>query len=492
MSDARRVRVAVIGVGAAGLAMAFALSKRLGDVFDLTLFDPSFQREHRVARGFPYLADHAEPLVNAPARMMSVMPGDAEHFLRWMSRTRDPVVGRDIYVSRPTFGSYLRDSFAEVRHIWNSRAGLLHCVPEEVVELSEVSGRYTLGTSAATYFGFDHVILCVGWNTIGGNAAGDRIAAYPLTVALDRALESDHVGIIGTGLTSVDLIRALLTGGFRGHISAASRRGLLPSARNEAGSVKLALYTRRALKDRDRMSLKESLRLLRAEADVQGVDLSVPIGMMRGIQNSSQHIDYLNSSLHDDWSDLFVKLCDEIACDTWNLFDAANRRAFRQIVHPYFQAWSNPMPPTTAQLVRDAIASGQLEVRSGLMRVDARDFVFEDGTRAPMQVVVDASRSATSPIASTETPLLLSLLSNGRAMRDAFGGVRVTYGTWEVLSESGLGQNVYAVGSLTQGARYYVSALDSIVRAVSEVAETIGRRLPIGLPATAKVDTGRA
>jgi hypothetical protein len=59
---------------------------------------------------------------------------------------------------------------------------------------------------------------------------------------------------------------------------------------------------------------------------------------------------------------------------------------------------------------------------------------------------------------------------------DAFGGVQVKYGTWEVLSATGRSQRLYAVGSLTQGARYYVSALDSIVRAVREVAHAIEQR----------------
>ena len=191
----------------------------------------------------------------------------------------------------------------------------------------------------------------------------------------------------------------------------------------------------------------------------------------------SQHIDYLNSGLQHPWSDLFVKLCDEVACDTWNLFDAASRRAFRQTLHPYFQAWANPMPPTTARLIRDAIVSGQLEVRAGLVKVDNRELRYASGETTRPQVVVDASRRGSDAIASTGTALLSSMLSNGNVVLDAFGGVQVNYGTWEILSAGGRRQGLYAVGSLTQGARYYVSALDSIVRAVREVASAIALQI---------------
>ena len=144
-TDRAHVRVAVVGVGAAGLATSFALSDQLGDTFDLTLFDPSFQREHRAARGYPYQADPAEPMLNAPARMMSVRPGNDAHFTRWLERTRGATVEHDTYVTRPTYGLYLRDSLTELQQLWNDRVGLLHCVPEQVVDLTEASsGQYTL------------------------------------------------------------------------------------------------------------------------------------------------------------------------------------------------------------------------------------------------------------------------------------------------------------------------------------------------------------
>ncbi|MFT4157117.1 MAG: FAD/NAD(P)-binding protein [Microbacterium sp.] len=481
------MRIAVVGVGAAGLAMSFALTERIGESFNMTLFDPSFQREHRVARGFPYQPDDIEPLLNAPARMMSVKSGDEHHFLRWLDRSRGTSSELNPYVSRPTFGTYLRESFAELRQVWNSRDGVLHCVPEEVLELTGAPGDYTLRTGGAIYFGFDHVILCLGWSAKTSEQPEGHLAAYPLATALEGALAVDHVGIIGTGLTSVDVIRGLLLRGFQGKITAASRRGLLPAARNEAGAIELKLYTRDALRGRDHMSLSESLTLLRAEADLQGVALTVPSSMMRGIHDQSQHVEYLSSGLHDSWSDLFVKLCDESACDTWNLFDVASRRAFRQLLHPYFQVWCNPMPPSTARLLRDAIAAGQLEVRSGLAAVQGRGFAFNDGVRTQTQVVIDASRQASASIASVDTELLTGMRRSGLVVPDAFGGVQVKYGTWEVLSESGNAQNVYAVGSLTQGPRYYVSALDSIVRAVSEVAGAISNRVGNSIRASATI-----
>ncbi len=409
--------------------------------------------------------------------MMSVRPDDEADFTRWLDRTRSLTSATNTYVSRPTFGSYLRDSLSELRRIWDSRDGLLHCVPEEVVVIAETAaGRYRLETSGALYRDYDHVILCVGWRTDDLSHSEGGVRAYPLAPAVERGAGCKHVGIIGTGLTSIDVVRGLLLRGFDGKITAASRRGLLPSARNEVSSLTPELYTRSALSRRDGLDLRESMALIEAEAHHHAVDLSVPKSLLRGDRSRSMHIEYLNSGLHDGWSDLFVKLCDEVACDSWNLFDATSRRIFRQVIHPYFQAWCNPMPPVTARLVRDAIESGQLEVRAGLEGFNEREMRFSDGDIRRPQLIVNASRGGSDSIGSTRTPLLSSMLNDGYAVPDAFGGVQVEYGTWEVLSATGRSQRLYAVGSLTQGARYYVSALDSIVRAVREVAHAIEQR----------------
>ncbi|GAB6857491.1 hypothetical protein JCM13591A_15960 [Microbacterium xylanilyticum] len=98
---------------------------------------------------------------------------------------------------------------------------------------------------------------------------------------------------------------------------------------------------------------------------------------------------------------------------------------------------------------------------------------LDDGRKLIADLVIDTSRGASERVARMDSPLIQDLLSSGIAISDPFGGVRVERGSWRLLSRSGDRHNIYAVGSLAQGARYYVNALDSIVRSVGDVMEAI-------------------
>ena len=253
--------------------MSSALTERLGDTFDLTVFDPNLRSIRKAARGTPYLTDGTHPLLNAPARMMSVRTDDPDHFKRWHEIRQGDHGDRDVYVTRPLFGAYLSDVFRGVRHSWGDAQSLLHCVPEEVVDLREdAEGRYTVSTPNADFRRFDHVVLCLGW---GSDSAEPSV--YPLEDTIDRVLGGNSVGVIGTGLAAIDVVRALFLSGYSGTVHMASRRGVLPAIRSAHPEVTPVVFTRSRLKTTDQLTVREAIRLVALEADAQDIDLSVPL-----------------------------------------------------------------------------------------------------------------------------------------------------------------------------------------------------------------------
>ncbi|GAB6857495.1 hypothetical protein JCM13591A_16000 [Microbacterium xylanilyticum] len=128
--------------------------------------------------------------------------GEPDHFKRWHETRHGEHGARDTYVTRPMFGTYLADVFRDLRHRWAEESGLLHCVPEEVVGIREdAMGTYTVSTPDADFRRFDHIVLCLGW---GGS--GPKPSAYPLEETIDRALATSSVGVVGTGLTAIDVV----------------------------------------------------------------------------------------------------------------------------------------------------------------------------------------------------------------------------------------------------------------------------------------------
>jgi uncharacterized NAD(P)/FAD-binding protein YdhS len=282
------------------------------------------------------------------------------------------------------------------------------------------------------------------------------------------------VAVVGTGLAAIDVVRALLISGYRGRITLGSRFGLLPAIRSTSPSPSLKVLTPRFIEETEGLDLQRLLDLIEAEADANGIDVSVPRRVLNQRRPRIDVADYLRRSRDERWAALFVAICDECGPALWNKLDKSSRRAFRSILHRFFQAWCNPMPPQTGDLVLEALDSGSLVVRNGLAGFDARTLHFVDGAEERFGMVIDATRNASEPLASQDSKLVRSLLARREAVEDAFGGLTVRFGSWSLVNpkESTI-ENVYAIGSLTQGTRYYVNALDSILRTVDEAVEHI-------------------
>jgi len=468
------------------------MALEISDVFasgglDLTVFDPVLNRPDFAARGLPYKPDPAEPLLNAPGEMMSVRRRDPADFLRWLERTAPYPAGRETYVTRPTFGRYLAETFDELRQRWGQRDGVLHCVPENVIDAwKESDGTWTLLTPHARFVRFDFVILCVGWAKQTSHHPETSLPADPLVPALRKALQGPTVAIAGCGLTSMDVVRALLSRGYEGRITLASRSGLLPAIRSRHASPRLRALQKCEVGGWGALSLADLTRMIADEASALEIDIRTPRSVIRS-GGAADAVEYLSSSRNDDWGALFVAICDEAGPSLWNHLDWTSRHAFRRYLHRYFQAWCNPMPAITGDLLIRAISSGQVSVRAGLLGFDTSALRFSDGTIIRADTIIDATRDARLSLASLGSPLVRSLVDRGYTGAHEFGGVRVRFGSWGLTRSDGeVVPGLYAVGSLTQGERYYVNALDSIVETVGEVAADIRRaqaaRAGTGMP----------
>jgi uncharacterized NAD(P)/FAD-binding protein YdhS len=112
------VRIAVVGVGASGLATSLSLTEHAPAALDLTLFDPRFKDPDQSGRGHPYQHDPIAPLLNAPTGMMSIRVGDDCDFTRWVQHNG---AQPDEFVPRPDFGAYLSETLNSLQKQWVSR-----------------------------------------------------------------------------------------------------------------------------------------------------------------------------------------------------------------------------------------------------------------------------------------------------------------------------------------------------------------------------------
>jgi uncharacterized NAD(P)/FAD-binding protein YdhS len=245
--------------------------------------------------------------------------------------------------------------------------------------------------------------------------------------------------LAGTSLTAVDIATELLHKGHTGQIIAVSRRGLLPRSHGPIAAASEGFV--HALPS----SLREIVRYVRK------ISANDPRG--------------------DKWRRAFTELRG-IAPSLWRSWSVTERRRFLRHVRPFWDVHRHRLAPRVHGKIERALASGQLVVVRG--RVDAieqhptRDALRVSIRRGHGTQVFDVSRlvNCTGPEAhpgKASNPLLQSLIGDQAARPDALGlGLAVDSESRVIASNGSAHPSLFAVGSLTRGSRWEVTAIPEI------------------------------
>lgn len=227
----------VVGGGFTGAAFLVHAIRSAQGPQTFAVLEPS----DRLGRGLAYGTDDPLHRINVPTDRLSLFVDDPTHATRWFfaqgllpDGSSTDAAGNH-YVPRRHYGAYvadvLRDTLAEAgpgislrHHRTTARA------------IARRAGRWLVTLADERVVAADRVVLAFGHTTpqvpfplspqlIGhGSFVPDPFAPKALA-----GIGPDHdVLIVGTGLTMVDIALSLKASGHRGHLTAVSRKGLLP------------------------------------------------------------------------------------------------------------------------------------------------------------------------------------------------------------------------------------------------------------------------
>jgi uncharacterized NAD(P)/FAD-binding protein YdhS len=213
--------VVIIGGGASATLLAWNLSR-------------NHQRKctvvasaDRPAFGLAYSTPSLRNLLNVAAGDISADPDNPHHFLEWMRENITTATKPDTFVPRPIFGLYLRELFC---------AAAPEHVRDNAIRCHKESRAYKITLAGGATIKARQIVLAL------GNFDPARVPGIP--IELDGTGRYHHnawadgvfggigineeVVLIGTGLTTVDVVIRLRENGHRGRVTAVSRRALLP------------------------------------------------------------------------------------------------------------------------------------------------------------------------------------------------------------------------------------------------------------------------
>lgn len=437
-------RVAIVGAGFSGTLLAINLLEQ--DDVEVLLIE---RDRRRMGAGVAYSSFDSGHLLNVRAGNMSAFADRPDHFCDWLAANG---LGREnAFVSRGTYGRYLRETLAAAMEKYGRR---LQLVDDEVLDIEERAGRVTLGLVNGGLIEADKAVLAIGnlpphdhpaiaaarltpWRYVGDPWAS------PLAEGLRK---HQTVLVVGTGLTAIDVILRLASNGFDGKIVAMSRRGLRPHRHAEGLPRPQPVLAKPA------PELSDLVAWARGEAKARdwrlGVDAIRPITQMM-----------------------------------WASADAEKRARFLRHLRPFWDVHRHRLAPEVADRIDGLIRSRQLVFRAGKIGEvvsEAESVAVHWRPRGETRTErLDVARiiNCTGPqgdLLRASDSLVRRLLKQGRIRPDALRlGLDIDRDGYVVGQGGKPAGHILAIGPMTRGDLWEVVAVPDIRGQVSALARRL-------------------
>lgn len=228
--------VAIIGFGFGGLMVLANLVRHAQAPCSVTVF-----AEDTRGTGLAYGTTNTLHLLNVPARNMSAFPQESGHFLSWLATKEAEAArqslglktlpGADDFSPRALYAHYLASIRRTALDEAQQKNIAVQFIPAAVEQLVPADGGWQI-TAGAQQLSAQRVVIATGHEVkpVFAALAHEAIIENPWSLMAEDALAFGHrpVVMIGTGLTSVDMVLSLRRMGYHGVVHMISRNGLLP------------------------------------------------------------------------------------------------------------------------------------------------------------------------------------------------------------------------------------------------------------------------
>jgi uncharacterized NAD(P)/FAD-binding protein YdhS len=451
--------VVIVGGGFSGTMVAVHVLRNTSASLSVAIID----RGALPGRGRAYSSPHRFHLLNVPAGEMSAWPDAPDDFLCWARKNYDASVQSRSFPPRSVYGDYIASLLA--RTVAECAHDRFQWIQDEALSLHRRKGKLAVQVKIGLEVSTRAVVVATG-NFPPANpgmpelkASASLYSQVPWAAdALETLPASGSVLLIGSGLTSVDLIMALKSKGFRGVIHVLSRQGLFPRPR------------RHVREDETWPSFwnETSPRTAR--------------GLLRLIRNQVQAA----SEKGIDWRCVFDSLR-PVAQNIWRSMPLEEQRRFLRHARAYWDVHRHRVAPEIGDVLADMQTEGQVRLHTGTITGYS-----EDRSRAGIRYWDRKSRTekilyanrvinctgSESDCRRIDESFIVSLLVQGFARPDrVFLGLDVDEHGALLDSEGEASHPLYAIGPTRKGCLWETTTVPEIRVQAASLAQILTQTL---------------
>ncbi|HLQ83665.1 MAG TPA: FAD/NAD(P)-binding protein [Pseudogracilibacillus sp.] len=478
------MKVAIIGMGVAGTSVLreWTKAQKLNPSIEITVFTD----KKTFGRGKAFQQDDPRLLMNQSAKFTSVKPDNHRDFVEWIKMRHNDEQPEDKFYPRAEFGAYVAERMNE--WLAESKATVIY---DKVESIRIVDQHYRL-TWAHQTADFDAVHLCTGTfpykDPYDLNDHPHTIAdPFPMQEKLVKLPQGATIGVIGMGLTSIDVFR--YTHAHRPDINVAffSRSGTFKTLISDIDSIENQYITRENIeqekaKHNGLIPLATYLDWFKKELTYLKLSLDEPLtaeslGSKQSIKRQLAHQSEI------DIIQVVLKNITLLQTDIWSTLTEADKHLF---IDKYYKAWDKlraPFPPETGEDLFKAWDENVFQVYDNLVQVTKNEssFTFELDNDETIKVdyVINATGNDINVTYDMEEVPLISQLVNERIIQaETFGGIQVTVPTLSVVSQKyGVLNTLKAHGQLIAGIQFGNSSVRIISKSARASVEDIVNQL---------------
>lgn len=442
--------VAIIGGGFSGSMLAVELLHRAAGTISVLLIE----RAPLPGRGVAYGTQFEGHLLNVRAKNMSAYADAPDHLVKWAQANYSSSVKPDDFLPRPVYGQYIS---SQLHQAISCHPTAFRCIQDEAIHVAPTAGRTEIRLKNGPALSAEKVVLAFGHfppadlQIPGKAAASSQYVANPWSASALKDTATDNtLLLIGSGLTSVDVILELRARGFEGTIHMLSRRGLLPQRH---AAVPFPPFPTESTPH----TIRELLRLIR---------LQVKKAEERG-SNWRAVIDSLRPLTQQIWRSLPV----------------AEQRRFLRHLRSYWDVHRHRIAERIADQLTLQLRSGQIQAHAGRIieyqeRSTGVEITYrERGSGQLKKLLVDRVVNCTGPEGDyrrVSSPLLLDMMERQLARPDALSlGLDVADDGAVIDAQGVASRSMYALGPLRKGKLWESIAVPELRVQVAELASLL-------------------